>query len=704
MLCSKRRALRHFPLLLVCLGLSPATALAQGQGFNAKPAFIGTVSSTQYDGVSDDLLTAGLGLSGLQAAAPALSSPPSTAELRRLAIYNNYRALVDVASNGGFGSLFGPRTSVDADGNVNSGGSGMIAGTEYLAYADDGSGRQNVTLMVQVPAHFSPDHPCIVTGTSSGSRGVYGAIGTAGEWGLQKGCAVAYADKGTGTGLHDLDTNSVSLIDGQRADADLAGNESSFSADLDAAARTDLLTAWPYRVAIKHAHSKQNPEADWGLNTLQAVQFAFYVLNEQFGPEHKLQGHKVVLRPSNTLVIASSASNGAGAALAAAEQDQGHWIDGVAVSEPQIQLLPDDRVSVERGQRLLSGSGKTLFDYTSFANLYQPCAALSTRAVDAPGRLFVPAASAANRCAALRANGLLNADVLADQAEEALDRLFDYGWEPESVLLHASHYAFATPAIAVLYANAYGRFGVEERLCAFSYAGVDAAGAPAPIAGTALEQSFGSGNGIPPTAGAQIINDAAVGGPRRDAVSISPSTGLTDFNVDGARCLRDLLQPGSAEAQRVQQGIDEVLRRANLHGKPAIIVHGRSDALVPVGFSSRPYFGLNQLVEQGESQLRYIEVTNAQHFDAFIDHVALPGYDSHFVPLHPYLGEALDWIYDHLSTGRPLPLSQVVRTTPRGGVPGAAPALTSANLPPIAAQPAAEDLISFDNGTVYVPD
>ena len=31
----------------------------------------------------------------------------------------------------------------------------------------------------------------IVTGTSSGSRGVYGAIGSSGEWGLKNGCALA---------------------------------------------------------------------------------------------------------------------------------------------------------------------------------------------------------------------------------------------------------------------------------------------------------------------------------------------------------------------------------------------------------------------------------------------------------------------------------------------------------------------------------
>jgi len=45
--------------------------------------------------------------------------------------------------------------------------------------------------------------PCIVTATSSGSRGVYGAIAAVGEWGLKHGCAVAYTDKGTEKGVSD---------------------------------------------------------------------------------------------------------------------------------------------------------------------------------------------------------------------------------------------------------------------------------------------------------------------------------------------------------------------------------------------------------------------------------------------------------------------------------------------------------------------
>ena len=148
---------------------------------------------------------------------------------------------------------------------------------------------------------------------------------------------------------------------------------------------------------------------------------------------------------------------------------------------------------------------------------------------------------------------------------------------------------------------------------------------------------------------------------------------------------------------RVKSGVAEILRTANLRGKPAIIVHGRADTLVPPAFTSRPYFGLNKIVEGAASKLSYIEVTNAQHFDAFIDNAALPGYDSMFVPLHYYFIQAMDRMYAHLTTGAALPPSQVVRTTPRGGTPGQAPQITTANVPAIAQTPAAADLITFSN-------
>jgi len=52
-------------------------------------------------------------------------------------------------------------------------------------------------------------------------------------------------------------------------------------------------------------------------------------------------------------------------------------IDAVVKREPQVQLKPDDRVVVARGGVERRGSGRTLLDYFTFGNLYQPCAALA---------------------------------------------------------------------------------------------------------------------------------------------------------------------------------------------------------------------------------------------------------------------------------------------------------------------------------------
>ena len=72
---------------------------------NLKPPYIGEISAEYYDGISEDLLTAGLGKTGLAAAAPAFTNPlnPTPAELRRNAIHTNYRAPLDITANGGYG-------------------------------------------------------------------------------------------------------------------------------------------------------------------------------------------------------------------------------------------------------------------------------------------------------------------------------------------------------------------------------------------------------------------------------------------------------------------------------------------------------------------------------------------------------------------------------------------------------------------------
>ena len=146
-----KRAVQPFvPALLAAAVL--AACGGSDADVNQRPTWLGSIQATSYDGLGDDLLTAGLGKTGLAAPlAPAYADAlkPTAAELRRTAIHTNYRAMLDMTAAGGYGVLYGP--NVDAQGNVTA-SEGKVAGTEYLAFADDGSGRQNVTLMVQVPA------------------------------------------------------------------------------------------------------------------------------------------------------------------------------------------------------------------------------------------------------------------------------------------------------------------------------------------------------------------------------------------------------------------------------------------------------------------------------------------------------------------------------------------------------------------------
>ncbi len=689
-------------LTTVALGLVSCGG-ARYQNVNVAPDFLGVMSATtiskiDYDGVQDDLLTAGLGKTGLAAAAPAYVDPlhPSATELRRNAIHANYRAVLDISANSGYGTLYGP--NVDAGGSVTA-GEGKVGGTEYIAYADDGSGRHNVTLMVQVPASFDPANACIITGTSSGSRGIYGAIGSAGEWGLKNHCAVAYSDKGSGTGLYTFDDDGVNLQNGVRSAAASAGNNAIFAPVLADAVRAAFAADYPHRIAFKHAHSQQNPEKDWGKSTLQAIEFAYYVLNEQYGaPAEDGKRRLVHLQADNTIVIASSISNGAGSALLAAEQDSKGWIDGVAASEPQIQP-GNGRHALMQGGVPVPAAGKNLFDYSTYAALYQPCLA----------------PNGAGRCSALAAKGLLSGTDLAGQQADARSRLHGFGWLIDSDPLQASH-AGTNVLVAVTYAYAYGRFSVTDKVCGLSFAATNAAepalGAPVALSTAQRAASFATQSGI---VGNVVYEDAVGGAIRYDlgfSPSWSPSSGAADQSLDAFLCLRALATGVdavtgaalsgvlAAHSARVQAGISDVLASGNLRGKPAVIVHGRSDTLIPVNHASRAYLGLNAAREGAASKLRYIEVSNANHFDSFSN--ALP---TLIVPLHVYLFHALDAVHAHLKSGLPLPPSQVIRTTTR--VDASTP-ITALNVPAIARTPAASDVVNVSiagaGATVDVPD
>lgn len=686
--------------VLLFLLLSPGYANS-----SEMPPFIkGEILSTTYNGVTDDLLTGGLGRSGLQSAVPpGFADPlnPTAAELRRRAIYTNYRALVDPTAGGGYGVLYGP--NIDLNGG-NTLGEGKIAGEEHLAFAGDASGKENVVLMVQIPASFNAADPCIVTAPSSGSRGIYGAIGTAGDWGLKRGCAVAYTDKGTGTGAHGLQNGKVNLITGEVESADVAVKDSHFTAKVDPDDLAAFNTATPNRFAFKHAHSQQNPEKDWGLNVLQSIEFAFYLLNRKFGAP---------ITPENTIVIASSVSNGGGASMRAAEADRLGLIDGVAVSEPNVNPEPGAPFAIVQGSGApFTDHSKSLLDYTTLVNVFQPCASVAQPT--APLNL----AASPNRCTSLREKGLLATDTLAEQATEAQAIINANGILPEQNNVQPSHaFAFVPQSISVTYANSYGRFSALENLCGYSFGATtpfvpatNTGGDPIALTPGVLEILFSVSNGIPPTGGVNLINNLSMSGPKEDRVSVSASTGRQDQNVDGALCLRVLaigVDPateqtltGQARANHVKilSGIDKIRASGDVRGKPTVIVTGRNDAILPPNHASRAYYGLNQLVEGAGSQVRYYEVLNAHHLDAFN---AFAGFNDKFVPLHRYFIQALNLIYEHLKNGTPLPPSQVVRTIPRGA---GAPPISAANVPPISATPVSGDLITFDGATLHIPD
>jgi len=693
-------ALLSFRLIAVACSMTIVAACGDGDGNNASPNLLpgfvaaSSVTTTSYDGNSDDLLTGGLGKTGLAGSAPGFGNPssPTTAELRRLAIWSNYRALVDISANGGYGRFWGP--NIDLTGNDTL-GEGKIAGTEYLAYADNGSGLQNVSLLVQVPASFDPANPCIVTATSSGSRGVYGAISAAGEWGLKRGCAVAYTDKGSGNGAHELTTNLITLIDGRLAAAPLAGARSLFTASGSPSSFATFNQAFPNRYAFKHAHSQQNPEQDWGTDTLEAIQFAYWALNQQFAPLINGSQHGVRYQRGSITTIAASVSNGGGASLAAAEQDTQGWITAVVVGEPQINLNLSPNAQVIEGGVRIASAGAPLADYMTYANLLQPCAAASVAAIGSPYLSTLPLATTqsirAARCAVLVGNGFISGSDLLAQSTDAMNRLHAAGYETDSDLLQASMWdSQAVPAVAVSYANAYTRSSVLDNLCSFSFSPTNLSGTAGVTPPAAVMLSvFGLGNGVPPTNGISLaFNVTPVGADHRLATA--------DASFNGALCLRALWANGDV---RMQTSVNAIRVNANLHGKPAIIVQGRSDTLVPVNHASRPYLAMNNLAEGSRSQLSFYEVTNAQHFDAFL---STAGFDTRFIPLHYYNLQALNLMWSHLKSGAALPPSQVIRTVPRGGTDGSAPALSLANLPPIAVSPGSNG-IRVAAGIVNVP-
>ncbi len=306
---------------------------------NTLPAGItNIVGPTTYDGNTDDLLTGGLGKTGLAGAAPGFADPlnPTAAELRRRVIYTNYRAVLDITAAGGYGTLYGP--NIDVNGNDTL-GEGKIAGMEYLAYVDDGTGKKNVTIMVQIPANFDAANPCIVAGAVVGIARRLRGHRLGGRVGAQAQVRGRLHRRRQGHRLPGPRRRQGEPDPGQLvARSSVAASLVHFATDLTGAALAAFNAAFPNRVAYKHVYSQQNPEKDWGKNVLDSIRFAFWALNEQYSPVDSATGkHTVTITSDNTIVIASSISNGGGESLQALEQDTEGLIDGLAVAEPNAK-------------------------------------------------------------------------------------------------------------------------------------------------------------------------------------------------------------------------------------------------------------------------------------------------------------------------------------------------------------------------------
>jgi hydroxybutyrate-dimer hydrolase len=437
----------------------------------------------------------------------------------------------------------------------------IVPGREFSAQLRLAADNHAHQVVAQIPDAFDVERPCLLVAPASGSRGVYGAIAVAAPVGLPRGCAIAYTDKGAGTRFEATGATGV---------------------------------------YVPHAHSTDNPEARWGEHVLLAARFGLAMLD-------RAGLRRQPFTPTNTRIVAVGLSNGGGAVLHAAEIDTRGILDAVVAAAPNIQ--PG-----------WTGA-RALYDYTTEAALYQPCLLAQPAWSDAPFMTAELRQQGQRRCSLLRSAGLLDANTAAGQSREAHERLRASGWSEGALRLAAQNIAFDLwRAVAVTYASAYGRYGVDSHPCGFSFAAVDAHGRPRPA--SPLEQQLwrSEGSGIAPTAGVAIID---------------PNFSGDDAALPGISCLRRLWTEQGPDAERVRTGIEAVRATGRPRTARVTILHGADDALIPPAFTSRPYV---DAARAHGIDIDYREVERAQHFDAFLPFPAMTGY----TPLLPNVWRALD--------------------------------------------------------------
>ncbi|MGM0659507.1 MAG: 3-hydroxybutyrate oligomer hydrolase family protein, partial [Pseudomonadota bacterium] len=474
----------------------------------------------------DDLLSAGLGLGGLRGPAPQLSDSAmdQDALLRRLAVHSNYQGLVDLTATGGFDDA---ATLPE------------VPGREFQAFARLPSAEQPFRVLLQLPDSFDPGNPCLVVAPASGSRGVYGGLPVAGPWALPRGCALVLTDKGAGTDLFDHAADTGVALDGTRA-----GRGEQPLGFAPGPAPSPL-------VSVPHAHSGDNPEADWGRHTIVAARFGLDMLAEAF-PD------AAAFTPERVRVIAAAISNGGGAALRALEQAEPGLFDAAVVAAPNVS----------------APGARHLYDYATEAALLQPCLL-----ADADWLVTLPFGNPAlqpageRRCAALHAAGIIDEPAPA-AARAALEAT---GFETGALEQAAVNTTLDVwRSVAAMYASAYLGTPVDAMPCDLGVAATGGDGRPQPAGEVQREMWWATSTGVVPGAGLEWIDPRAI-------------DNAQDPDFPALVCLRELWSGDGAQPAALRSALQATYASAELPDIPVLILHGRQDGLIPAAFSSRPY-------------------------------------------------------------------------------------------------------------------
>ena len=243
-------------------------------------------------------------------------------------------------------------------------------------------------------------------------------------------------------------------------------------------------------------------------------------------------------------------------------------------------------------------------------------------------------------------------------------------------------------------------------MCGLSFGATDATGRPARYRGSgaraelrhqqrrAADDRASTSSTTTPRA---ARSTAALASRRRPACTTTTSM---------RRCASATLWTGTdAFALRVQsRGQGDVCASGNLRGKPAIIVHGRADTLIPVSFTSRPYYGLNKRSRAPQSKLTLHRGDQRAALRRLHRQRGVPGLR---LGVHPAA------LLLHQGDGRRVREPDVERAAaavagrahdPARRHAGGGPADHAANVPPIAATPSAANAITFSGNTLTIPD